>query len=206
MSSKDKRIDAYIEKSQPFAKPIMKKLRQLIHKGIPEIEETIKWGMPFFEYKGTVCSFASFKQHATFGFWKYRLLNDPKGHLQEVSNRGGEAMGNFGRITGIKDLPSDKVMINFLKQAKRLNEEGIKLPNKKKASPKELKIPDYFTKALKKNKSAEKTFNNFPYSHKKEYIEWITEAKTEPTRIKRLNNSIDWLSEGKSRNWKYEKK
>ena len=206
MAKKDKRIDTYINKSQPFAKPVMKKLRQLVHKGVPEVEETIKWGMPFFDYKGTLCSFASFKEHAVFGFWKYGLLNDPKGYLQENAAKGGAAMGNFGRIKSLKDLPPDRAIIDFLKQAKELNEEGIKLPVRKKTENSGQKIPEYLTKELKKNKPAAKTFKELSPSHKKEYIEWITEAKTEPTREKRLQTAIEWMSEGKSRNWKYQSK
>ena len=203
MPSMDKRIDEYINKSQPFAQPVLRKLRKLIHKAIPEVDETIKWGMPFFEYKGPVCNFAAFKQHATFGFWKYQLMDDPAGKLKEISNNGGEAMGNLGRIKGIEDLPSDNVIIGFLKQAKDLNETGIKLPPKKKNPQKELKVPDDLFTALKKNKAAGKVFSQFPPSHKKEYVEWITEAKTETTRLKRLKTAIEWMEEGKSRNWKY---
>jgi len=206
MGQKNKRVDAYIDKAQPFAKPILTKLRELIHKGNPEVEETIKWGMPSFDYKGPFCSFASFKQHAVFGFWKYELIKDPKGYMGEIFNKGGDAMGNLGRITSIKDLPPDKVIIDFVKQAKKLNDEGIKLPPKSKKPRTEFVIPDYFISALKQNKKAFETFNNFSYSHKKEYIEWITEAKTEETRNKRIATTIEWISEGKSRNWKYMKK
>lgn len=206
MPKKDKRIDVYIDNAEPFAKPVLKKLRELIHKGNPETKETIKWGMPFFEYKGPLCNFASFKKHATFGFWKYKLIKDPKGYLQDISNKGGDAMGNLGRITGLKDLPPDNVIIGFIKQAKKLNDDGIKSPSKTKISKKELEIPDYFIKALKRNKQAEITFNGFPYSHKKEYVEWITDAKTDATRLKRINTAIEWMTEGKSRTWKYMKK
>jgi uncharacterized protein YdeI (YjbR/CyaY-like superfamily) len=115
-------------------------------------------------------------------------------------------MGNLGRITGLKDLPPDNVIIGFIKQAKKLNDDGIKSPSKTKISKKELEIPDYFIKALKRNKQAEITFNGFPYSHKKEYVEWITDAKTDATRLKRINTAIEWMTEGKSRNWKYMKK
>lgn len=206
MPVKDKRIDAYIEKAQPFARPVLKKLRLLVYKGVPAVQETIKWGMPFFDYKGTLCSFASFKEHAVFGFWKYKLLNDPKGYLQENAAKGGTAMGNFGRIKSLNDLPPDKVIIDFLKQAKKLNEENVKLPVRKKTVNSGLKLPQYFTKELKKNKQAAQTFQELSPSHKREYLEWITEAKTEPTRRKRLETSIVWLSEGKSRNWKYQSK
>ena len=203
MPIKDKRIDTYINKSQPFAKPVMKKLRNLIHQGIPDVEETIKWGMPFFDFKGTVCSFAAFKEHTVFGFWKYKLINDPKGYLQENAASGGAAMGNFGRIKSIDELPPDEVILNFLRQAKELNEKGVKLPAKKKVTKTGLSVPDYFARALLKNKKALKTFSEFSYSHKKEYVEWITEAKTESTRMKRLKTAVEWMSEGKPLNWKY---
>lgn len=206
MGKKDKRIDAYIDKAQPFAKPILKKLRELIRKGNPDVEETIKWGMPSFDYKGPFCSFASFKQHTVFGFWKYKLIKDPDGYLGEIFNNGGDAMGNLGRMTSIKDLPPDKVIIDFVKQAKKLNDDGIKIPAKPKKLKVELIVPDYFIDAMKKNKKAFETFNNFSYSHKKEYVEWITEAKTEETRNKRIATAIEWMSEGKSRHWKYMKK
>jgi uncharacterized protein YdeI (YjbR/CyaY-like superfamily) len=206
MAKKDKRVDAYIAKAQPFAKPVLKKLRELIHKGNPEVEETIKWGMPFFDYKGPYCNFASFKQHAVFGFWKYKLIKDPKGYLQEMSNKGGNPMGNFGRITSLKDLPPDKVLIAFLKQAKKINDDGVKLPAKPKEPKIELVISKYFSDALKRNKKALTAFEGFSYSHKKEYVEWITEAKTDETRNKRMATAIEWMSEGKPRNWKYMRK
>lgn len=206
MGKKDKRIDSYIEKAQPFAKPILKKLRELIHKGNPGVEETIKWGMPSFDYKGPFCSFASFKQHAVFGFWKYQLIKDPKGYLQDISAQGGTAMGNLGRITSIKDIPPDKVILDFIKQAKKLNDDGVKLPLKPKKPKQEVKAPDYMIAAIKKNKKIFEVFENFSPSHKREYIEWITEAKTEETRNKRINTMLEWLKEGKPRNWKYMKK
>lgn len=205
MTTKDKRVDAYIEKSQHFAKPILKHLRKLVHRACPDVRETIKWGFASFDYKGPFCSMAAFKQHAVFGFWKSKLLKDPKNFLGEKFNHGGEAMGNMGRITSIKDLPPDNAIIDFIKQAKRLNDDGVKLPPKQKNPKAELVIPDYFAKVLKKNKAAQKTFEAFSYSHKKEYIGWITEAKTEETRNRRMATAIEWLAEGKSRNWKYEK-
>jgi hypothetical protein len=199
MPNKDPRIDAYIEKSADFAKPIMTHLRRLIHKASPKITENIKWSMPAFEYKGLVCGFAAFKQHCTFGFWKQSLLE--KGAFSSEKT----AMGSFGRITSKKDLPPDDVIIKLVQQAVELNEKGIKVEKKKpSAAKKELVVPEYLTAALKKNKAAQKTFEAFPYSCKKEYVEWITEAKTEPTREKRLATTIEWLSEGKRRNWKYE--
>jgi uncharacterized protein YdeI (YjbR/CyaY-like superfamily) len=206
MGTKDKRVDAYIKKAQPFAQPILTKLRELIHKANPDVEETIKWGMPSFDYKGPFCSFASFKQHAVFGFWKYALMKDPNGYLQERSNKGGDAMGNLGRIENIKDLPRDKVIIDLIKQAKKLNDDGVKLPARTPKPKAEIEVPGYLTAALKKNKTAKATFEAFSPSCKREYLEWITEAKTEPTREKRLDQAIEWMAEGKQRNWKYQKK
>ena len=198
MPNKDPRVDAYIEKSADFAKPILTHLRKLVHKASPKLSETVKWGMPAFEYKGIVCGIAAFKEHCTFGFWKHSLL-DYDGFSTE-----GTAMGSFGRITSKKDLPTDDTIIKLVQQAVELNENGVKVAKPKPAAKKELVVPEYLTAALKKNKTAQKTFEDFPYSCKKEYVEWITEAKTEPTREKRLATTIEWLSEGKRRNWKYE--
>jgi len=198
MPSYDKRIDAYIEKSAEFAQPVMVHLRDLVHKACPEVTETLKWSMPSFEYKGLLCGFAAFKQHCTFGFWKQSLLET------DAFPKNKTAMGSFGRITSLKDLPSDKVMVGLIHQAMELNEKGIKVPKKAAAPKKDLVVPDVLKKALSKNKAAKTTFEKFPYSCKKEYIEWITEAKTEPTRDKRLASTIEWLAEGKRRNWKYE--
>jgi uncharacterized protein YdeI (YjbR/CyaY-like superfamily) len=203
MGKKDKRIDAYIEKAQPFAKPILKKLRELVHKGNPDVEETIKWGMPSFDYKGPFCSFAAFKQHAVFGFWKYKLIKDPDGYLGEIFNKGGDAMGNLGRMTNVKELPPDAAIVGFVRQAKKLNDDGVKLPAKPKKPKKELVIPGYFTKAVSGNKKAKATFDNFSNTNKREYVEWITEAKTDDTLQKRLETAVEWMAEGKIRNWKY---
>ena len=202
---KDKRIDAYIEKAQPFAQPVLKKLRALVHKACPDVTETIKWGMPSFEYKGPMLGMASFKQHCVAGFWKHKLIKDPKNYLGERSAQGGEAMGNLGRMTSIKDLPPDKAMIDFIRQAVKLNDEGVKV-EKKKPVKKALVIPVELKEALKANKKAQHTFENFSPSQKREYADWISEAKTEDTRNKRLETAIDWMSEGKTRLWKYAKK
>jgi len=204
MGKKHKKVDAYIAKSAEFARPILTRLRDLVHKACPEVEEVIKWGFPNFDYKGVFCSMAGFKQHCSFGFWKASLMNDPKGVLQ-ANDKG--SMGNFDRITSLKDLPSDKILLDFLRQAVELNELGVK--RKVKVTPKGSKTidtPDYFEKALKKNKIAREVFEGFAYSHRKEYIQWFEEAKTEETRNKRIAQAIEWISEGKGRNWKYQKK
>jgi uncharacterized protein YdeI (YjbR/CyaY-like superfamily) len=147
---------------------------------------------------------AAFKQHAVFGFWKTDLLKDPHGHLQKHKAQGGDAMGNLGRITSLKDLPPDEVIIDFIKQAVQLNDDNIKLPAKTKKT--ELVIPGYFAAALAKNKKAKTNFDAFTYSQRKDYLQWITEAKTEPTRNRRIATTLEWLSEGKDRNWQYKKK
>jgi uncharacterized protein YdeI (YjbR/CyaY-like superfamily) len=198
MPALDPRVDAYIEKSADFAKPVLSHLRKLIHKACPDIVETIKWSMPAFEHHGMLCNFAAFKQHCAFGFWKQSLMES------DAFPANKTAMGTFGRLTSVKDLPNDKVMIGLIRQAMELNEKGVKV-RKKPAAPKtELIVPTDLTKALSKNKSAKSAFEKFSYSHRKEYIQWIEEAKTEATRNKRLATTVEWLSEGKSRNWKYE--
>lgn len=198
MPSIDPRIDAYIENAAEFAQPILLHLRNLVHKACPDVTETLKWSMPAFEYKGILCGFAAFKAHCTFMFWKQSLLES------DAFPESKTAMGSFGRITSRKDLPTDKVIIGLVHQAMELNEKGIKVPKKPATAKKELVVPEILTAALKKNKAASETFHKFPYSCKKEYIEWIAEARTEPTREKRLAITIEWLSEGKRRNWKYE--
>jgi len=196
MPKKDPRIDAYIAKATDFAKPILTHLRKLVHAADPDVVETIKWNMPHFDHKGIVCGMAAFKAHCSFGFWKGMILG----------NRAAEdeAMGQFGRIKSLADLPGDKVLLGYIKKAVQLNEAGVK-----KAAPprskvrKELVVPDYFTGALRKNKKALATFEGFSYSHKKEYVEWITEAKREETRANRVATALAWLAQGKARNWKY---
>ena len=199
MPTVDPRVDAYIEKSAEFAKPILTHLRKLIHKGCPNVTETLKWSMPSFEYKGILCGFAAFKQHCAFGFWKQSLMET------DAFPKNKTAMGSFGRITSLDDLPSDKVMIDLIKEAVELNEKGIKVQKKAPAPKKEITIPTDLKKALSRNKAAKSAFEKFSYSHKKEYVEWIEEAKTEPTRNKRLATTVEWLSQGKSRDWKYQK-
>ncbi len=201
--NKDKRIDAYISKSADFAKPILNHLRNLVHAACPNVQETIKWGMPFFDYKGPLCNLASFKQHCAFGFWKNALMKDAK----EMIDKNEQAMGHLGKITSMKDLPPDKKILGWIKEAVKLNDDNIKLPERKKsAEKKEIEIPDAFQKALNKNKKAAATFSGFSPSHRYEYLEWITGAKTEETRNKRIEKTIEQLKESKSLNWKYVKK
>jgi uncharacterized protein YdeI (YjbR/CyaY-like superfamily) len=201
MGTKNPQVDQYIAKSADFAQPILNHLRKIIHEGCPEVEEMIKWSFPAFMYKGMLCGVAAFKAHCTFGFWKGDLLfaGDPA-----AQERAAQAMGHFGRLTNLSELPPKQVLLQYVKEAARLNDAGIKKPAR--TQPKEKKplvVPDCLSAALRKNKQAQATFERFSYSHKKEYVEWITEAKREETRAKRLETTIAWLTEGKSRNWKY---
>ena len=203
MGTKDKRIDAYIAKSADFAKPILNHIRSLVHKACPDVEETMKWSFPHFDYKGEMmCSMAAFKQHCAFGFWKASLMKDP---VLMQNAKSETAMGHLGRITSLKDIPPDKKMIDFIKEAMKLNDAGVKIINPKTVAKKELVIPEYFTDAVMKNKKAWATFEKFSPSNKKEYVEWITGAKTDETRNSRLKQAIEWMAEGKPRNWKYMK-
>ena len=198
MPKKDPRIDAYIAKSAEFAKPILKHLRKVVHAGCPNVEETMKWSMPHFDYKGVMCGMAAFKEHCTFGFWKGELIFGGEKKVEQ------DAMGHFGRITSLANLPNEKTLTSYVRKAAELNEKGVQAPwraRQKKKPP--LTIPDYFSAALKKNAKARKTFENFSTSQQREYVEWVTEAKREETRKQRLATSMEWLGEGKVRNWKY---
>lgn len=205
MPTINKAVDTYIAKSADFAQPILNHLRELIHQTCPDVEEKIKWSMPFFDYNGEMmCHFAAFKEHCAFGFWKASLMKD-KSLIAEAGTES--AMGHVGRITSLKSLPPDKKIISWIKDAMALTDAGIKLPPKPKAAPtKDLEVPDYFTKALLKNKQAKKVFDGFPPGKRKEYVLWLTEAKSDETRNKRMETAIEWIAEGKSRHWKYEKK
>ncbi len=200
MSESTGYVDEYISKAQDFAKPVLKHIRKLVLETVPGVEEVKKWSFPHFDYKGsTLCSMASFKEHCAFGFWKASLMKDP----HKLMN-GKDAMGHFGRITRLKDLPSDKIMKEYIKEAAKLNENGVKVVKPKKAAKEELESPDYFKKALSKNKIAMKNFESFSPSAKRDYIEWLVEAKTEATRDKRMETALEWITEGKKRHWKYQ--
>jgi uncharacterized protein YdeI (YjbR/CyaY-like superfamily) len=191
MPEKDPRVDAYIARSADFAKPVLNRIRKLIHAACPGVTETIKWNSPFYEYKGILVCTPAFKKHCALIFWKGKL----------IFGKGGQRE-KFRRLTSLDDLPGDKILIGHIKQAVGLNETGVKAPRTK--SKKKLAAPDYFLAALKKNKKALTTFANFSPSCKGEYIQWITEAKREETRAKRLKTAIQWLAAGKKQNWKYE--
>jgi hypothetical protein len=188
-------------RSAPFAKPILSYIRKAVHAGCPAVEETMKWRFPHFVYKGMLCSMASFKEHCAFGFWKGPLL----GH-DGPGAKSSEAMGQFGRITSVDDLPGSRQLVALVRKAAALNDQGVKVPRKKSAAKPPPTAPADFMKALRLNARALAAFNAFSASHKREYIEWITEAKSHGTRQRRMATAVGWLSEGKSRNWKYERK
>jgi uncharacterized protein YdeI (YjbR/CyaY-like superfamily) len=197
MGTRDPRIDAYIERSADFAKPILAHLRDVVHTACPQVEETLKWRSPAFLYRGMLCGMAAFKQHCAFGFWKHELVTGENG-------KSKEAMGSFGRITSVRDLPSKKILAGLVKKAMVLNEEGIEAPRTKRRPKPPLAVPDDLKTALRKNAKARATFEGFSPSHRREYMEWIVEAKRAETRQRRLATAVEWMAEGKGRNWKYE--
>lgn len=195
----DPRVDAYIAGAAAFARPILERLRATVHEAGPGVGETIKWGMPFFTWHGNLCHMAAFKAHCAFGFW-------PRG-MKDVLGRSGtrsdEAMGAFGRIEHLRDIPAKAELKRLIRAAMALNEAGPAPRPKPRPRP-ELPVPAELAKALKADRAAALTFRNFPPGHRREYVEWITEAKRPETRAKRLATTIAWLAEGKSRNWKYQ--
>jgi uncharacterized protein YdeI (YjbR/CyaY-like superfamily) len=197
MPKLDPKIDAYIEKSADFAKPILIHLRTIVHEACPDVEEAMKWSFPNFLFKGILCNMAAFKAHCAFGFWKSSLIVKNNGKAEK-------AMGQFGRITKLADLPSKKVLQGLIAQAMKLNDEGTPSPTRSKPRiNKQVVVPDDLAAGLAKNRKAKTTFEKFSPSNKREYVEWITAAKTETTRTKRLTTTLEWLAEGKPRNWKY---
>ena len=203
MQQYDSRIDAYIDKSADFAKPILKHLRDLVHRASPDITETMKWSAPFFEYNGVLCFMMAFKQHAGFGFWKASQLPDPHGIILDEGNAG-----SIGKLTSLADLPDDDVLIWYIRQAiaQKGAAKAVKPTVKKtaaKPSPVAMDTPSYLAELLNKDAAAKQYFEKFSPSQKKEYITWFEDAKSEATRQKRLAEGMQWIAEGKTRNWKY---
>ncbi|MGH8131118.1 MAG: YdeI/OmpD-associated family protein [Steroidobacteraceae bacterium] len=201
---KNPALDAYIAKSPEFARPILVHLRLLMHEACPQIEETMKWSVPHFEHKGIVANMAAFKHHAAFGFWSQKLLKEklPKGADALFPKAGESSMGGR-KIQALSDLPSDAVLIRFIEAAVALNEEAIRPTRDLKKKP-PVKPPPYLLAALRKNAKARKTFEGFTPSQQRKYVDWLTEAKQDATRDKRLASTIEWLAEGKQRNWKHQ--
>ncbi len=201
MAKQDPRVDAYIESAAPFARPILTHLRRVIHRACPGVAETMKWGMPAFDYEGPLAHFAAFKEHAVLSLWKGQLLF---GGEAAPGGTGEKAMGHFGRIRRVEDLPAERTLISLIKRAVLLNEAGVRL-HRAKPRP-ELRTPPFLMAALEKDQRALASYNGFSVAQRREYIEWVSEAKTEATRRRRVATAVEWLSEGKQRNWKYRKR
>jgi hypothetical protein len=196
MGMKDPRVDAYIADANDFAKPILKELRNRVHASVPGVEESMRWSAPTFLYKDKILAgMAAFKAHCAFGFWH---------PLMRQGDTSLEGRNGFGRFESMKDLPSVAAFAKLAKQAQKLADEGVKAPPRPKSAPKAVAAPSDLAAALKRNAKARTTFEGFPPSARKEYVDWIVGAKREETRAERLATTVEWLAEGKRRHWKYE--
>jgi uncharacterized protein YdeI (YjbR/CyaY-like superfamily) len=201
------KVDAYIAKAAPFAQPVLAHLREVIHKACPDVVEEMKWSRPFFLHGGVIlCNISGFKEHCSFGFWGAEM---GKVLVQDgVVQEGG--MGSLGRITGLKDLPPDKKMLGYIRQAAALIDSGlgdnrVVVARRVVKAPKAaVEMPAEFAAALKKNKAAGKVFEAFSPSCRREYVEWVADAKRDETRERRIAQAVEWIAEGKQRNWKYQ--
>jgi uncharacterized protein YdeI (YjbR/CyaY-like superfamily) len=198
-------VDKYIASAPVFAQPVLAHLRELIHKTLPEVEEAIKWGHPFFMYRGLMLgNMAAFRQHCSLGLWGSDVAEKLRG--DGVYDRA--AMGALGKLTSVKDLPSDRELANYFRTAAAAIDTGARTRNYSRPKPDAPKpppeVPPALTAALKKNKVAAKQFSGMPAGARREYCEWIAEAKRDETRDKRVVTAVEWIAEGKRRNWKYE--
>src|SRR5262245_2913102 len=189
MGTRDPRVDAYIERAAPFARPILTHLREVVHKACPDVRETLKWRSPSYEYEGILCGMAAFKQHCAFGFWKHELVVGGDRSAQE-------AMGSFGRLTKLADLPSRAVLARYVKKAMKLNEDGVKPARAKRASKPAPRMHPALEAALARNARARATYEGFPPGAQREYLEWIAEAKGDDTRARRIAQAVEWLAAG----------
>ncbi len=196
-------VDAYVAKAQPFARPILEHFRALVHATCPDVEEKVKWGMPFFDYRGSLCHMAAFKAHAAIGFWKHgQLLATPAGKAARMNR---DAMGAFGRLASVRDLPPKRTLQALIRAAMKLNELGSPSPAAGRRPRPPIPQPAWFTAALKRNAKARATWTAFAPGHRREYLEWLTEAKTDATRERRLATALEWLADGRKRNWRSER-
>ena len=195
--TRDPRIDAYIEKAAPFSQPILTHIRERVHAAAPEAQETLKWSMPSFTIDGKILiGMAAFKQHAALNFWRGQELRG--------ADASGDAMGQFGRLTSLDDLPPDDELDALIREAAALARTAP-APRKLKHEPKPpAELHPEFAAALKANPKAAQVLDGFPRSAQREYLDWISEAKQDSTRAKRISDAVEWLSEGKRRHWKYE--
>jgi hypothetical protein len=198
VGTKDRRVDAYIATTPAFAKPVLRHFRQIVHATCPNVEETLKWGAPFFVDGGIVAGMAAFKQHCGIVFWHY----EPGSWAQ----RNDQGRGECGRLKSLADLPSDAVLKKCIKYAMKQNAAGVKKSRTNSKPKPKLAVPADLTHALKGNPKARTTFEKFPPGKRRDYLEWILDAKQPQTRQRRIETAVEWLAEGKSRNWKYERK
>jgi uncharacterized protein YdeI (YjbR/CyaY-like superfamily) len=196
MPSTDKRVDAYIARAPEFARPVLTQIRATVHAACPDCEEDIKWGAPAFMYKGILFMMASFKEYCAINFWKGALI---------VGDDATEGVaGQLGKLKQVSDLPSKKVLTGYIKKAMALNESGTAVAKRVPRPKTDVVMPDYFMVAIRKSKRALAGYEKFSASQQREYIEWITSAKGEATRDRREKQAVEWMAEGKSRNWKYQ--
>jgi len=195
--SRDPRVDAYVAKAQPFARPILEKVRERVHAVLPDVEEAIKWSMPAYTLDGKIVLItAAFKAHTALNFWRGQEL--------ESTHASVGAMGQFGKIKSLQELPTDAELDTLIRDAARLA-KNAPAPRKAKHAPKPApELHPEFAAALDRAPKAKATMEGFPPSCRREYLEWVAEAKQDATRHKRIATAIEWLSEGKRRNWKYE--
>lgn len=195
-------LSAYIARAAPWARPILERIRRVVRKACPDIQERLKWNVPSFEKNGMVVGMAAFKAHVAFGFWRAKELDDPAGILRGK----GKASFMGERVTDVSQLPADDILIDYIRRAVALNARRASEPRKpstpRKPRP-EAAVPSDLADALRKNAKARAAFEAFPPSHRREYIEWIEEAKQDRTRARRLATTLEWLTQGKDRNWKY---
>jgi uncharacterized protein YdeI (YjbR/CyaY-like superfamily) len=195
MGKKDARVDAYIAKAAPFAKPILNRFRKAVHAGCPDVTETLKWSVPHFDHKGVLGGMAAFKAHCRVGFWKHALLTSaPK----------NKRSGPMASVATLADMPDERTLAKMAKEAATLNEAGVKVKRAVKAPKPAPKAPPYLLAALKANRKAHAAWQAFSPSAQREYVEWMTGAKSEATRDRRLETAVGWIAEGKGRNWKYQ--
>jgi uncharacterized protein YdeI (YjbR/CyaY-like superfamily) len=195
MAQKDPRVDAYIAKAEPFAKPILTRFRKAVHAGCPEVTETLKWSVPHFDYKGVLGGMAAFKAHCRVGFWKQALLTSAPKTSQKWP---------MANVASLADMPDERTLTKMAKEAAALNEAGVKVKRTAKARP-ALVAPAGMLAAIKADKKAWAAWQAFSPSARRDYVECITEAKSDATRDRCLETAVEWIAEGKRRNWKYER-
>jgi uncharacterized protein YdeI (YjbR/CyaY-like superfamily) len=200
MARRDPRVDEQIRTAAPFARPILQRLRQAVHAGCPQVVETLKWSRPGFEHHGLLCGMAAFKAHCAFGFWKHALL------VERGGSKAGAELDALGRITDVAELPPKATLVRYVKLAARLNEHGVAVTRARKKPKPPAPVPADLKRGLAGNARAKAYFETLSPSHKREYVEWITGARQDATRARRLKTTLEWLAQGKPRNWKYMKR